>query len=140
MTKKYKFRWAYSSGLLPGRFKKDDEVNLDRELADAVNRDSQDGKGVGVLGMRVKPMPGQKPSKAAAIESHEMAAKAAAKSGSKPKAPKKAAKSGPQKGSREHELQGMSMPALWALAGELGISRKGKKTALVARILEAEKK
>ncbi len=41
---------------------------------------------------------------------------------------------------RVDQLQEMSMPELWNMALSLGISKKGTKTELVERILEAEEK
>jgi len=42
-------------------------------------------------------------------------------------------------GYAEEELSEMSMPLLWNICRELGISKKGKKPEVIKRILEAKK-
>lgn len=42
-------------------------------------------------------------------------------------------------GNAEEELSEMSMPLLWNICRELGISKKGKKPEVIKRILEAKK-
>jgi chromosome segregation ATPase len=41
---------------------------------------------------------------------------------------------------RFSELEDVSMPELWQMADRLGISKKGEKTELIKRILEAQRK